>query len=172
MTVVVDDILGAMFDFDIAGTSLMPLLLSFIAMFGVGGLFATQFLDVHGGQAALIGTVFGLVGMGIAYALFSMLRRDQADEPFSTSDLVGDDAYVAVGDPGRSLRQRPGQEGGADPRVQRHGQRRYRVRDDCPRVGCRRARADRRTTSRSASPAAPPADQASPKMGTDRAADL
>ena len=99
LTVLLDDILGAVFDFDIAGTSLMPLLLSFIAMFGVGGLFATEILDVHGGQAALIGTIFGLIGMGIAYVLFSFLRRAQADEPFSTSDLVGDDAYVAVSIP-------------------------------------------------------------------------
>ena len=99
LTVLLDDILGAVFDFDIAGTSLMPLLLSFIAMFGVGGLFATEILNVHGGQAAIVGTIFGLIGMGIAYVLFSMLRRAQADEPFSTSDLVGDDAYVAVGIP-------------------------------------------------------------------------
>lgn len=99
LTVLVDDILGAVFDFDIAGTSLMPLLLSFIAMFGVGGLFATEILDLHGGQAALVGTVFGLFGMGIAYTLFTLLRRAQADEPFSTSDLIGDDAYVAVGIP-------------------------------------------------------------------------
>ena len=99
LTVLLDDILGAVFDFDIAGTSLMPLLLSFISMFGVGGLFATEIMGVHGGQAALIGTIFGLIGMGIAYVLFSLLRRAQADEPFSTSDLVGDDAYVAVGIP-------------------------------------------------------------------------
>ena len=77
----------------------MPLLLSFVSMFGVGGLFATQVLDVHGGQAALVGTAFGLVGMGIAYGLFSILRRAEADEPFSTSDLVGDDAFVSVGIP-------------------------------------------------------------------------
>lgn len=99
LTVLLDDIFGAVFDFDIAGTSLMPLLLSFIAMFGVGGLFATEILDVHGGQAALVGTIFGLVGMGIAWVLFSLLRRAQADEPFSTIDLVGDDAYVAVSIP-------------------------------------------------------------------------
>lgn len=99
LTVLLDDIFGAVFDFDIAGASLMPLLLSFIAMFGVGGLFATEILDVHGGQAALVGTIFGLVGMGIAWVLFSLLRRAQADEPFSTSDLVGDDAYVAVSIP-------------------------------------------------------------------------
>ena len=99
LTVLLDDILGAIFHFDVAGTSLMPLLLSFIAMFGVGGLFATEFLDVHGGQAALIGTIFGLAGMGVAFAMFSMLRRAQAEEPFSTSDLIGDDAYVSVGIP-------------------------------------------------------------------------
>ena len=99
LTVLLDDILGAVFDFDIAGTSLMPLLLSFISMFGVGGLFATEILDLHGGQAAIVGTIFGLIGMGIAYTLFTLLRRSQADEPFSTHDLIGDDAYVAVGIP-------------------------------------------------------------------------
>ena len=56
----------------------MPLLLSFVSMFGVGGLFATQVLDVHGGQAAIVGAVFGLAGMGIAYGLFSVLRRAEA----------------------------------------------------------------------------------------------
>jgi len=99
ITVLLDDILGAIFDFDIGGVSLMPLLLSFVSMFGVGGLFATQVLDVHGGQAAIVGTAFGLVGMGIAYGLFSLLRRAEADEPFSMGDLVGDTAFVSVGIP-------------------------------------------------------------------------
>ena len=99
ITVLVDDILGAIFDFDIGGVSLMPLLLSFVSMFGVGGLFATQVLDVHGGQAAIWGAGFGLVGMGIAYGIFSALRRAEAPEPFSTKDLVGDDAYVQVAIP-------------------------------------------------------------------------
>jgi hypothetical protein len=52
ITVLVDDILGAIFSFDVGGVSLMPLILSFVSMFGVGGLFATQVMDVHGGQAA------------------------------------------------------------------------------------------------------------------------
>lgn len=99
ITVLVDDILGAVFDFDVGGVSLMPLLLSFVSMFGVGGLFATQVLDVHGGQAALWGTGLGVVGLGIAYALFSMLRRAEAPEPFSTRDLIGHDAYVQVAIP-------------------------------------------------------------------------
>lgn len=99
ITVLLDDILGAVFHFDVGGVSLMPLLLSFISMFGVGGLFATQVLDIHGGQAAIVGTAFGLAGMGIAYGLFGVLRRAEAPEPFSMEDLVGDTAFVSVGIP-------------------------------------------------------------------------
>jgi membrane protein implicated in regulation of membrane protease activity len=99
VTVLVDDILGAIFDFDVGGVSLMPLLLSFVSMFGVGGLFATQVLDVHGGQAAMWGVGFGLAGMAIAYLIFSALRRAESPPPFSTRDLVGSDAYVQVGIP-------------------------------------------------------------------------
>ncbi len=99
ITVLVDDILGAVFDFDVGGVSLMPLLLSFVSMFGVGGLFATQVLDVHGGQAAAWGGGFGLVGLAIAYFIFSALRRAEAPAPFSTRDLIGHDAYVQTGIP-------------------------------------------------------------------------
>lgn len=99
ITVVVDDILGAVLHLDIGGVSLMPLLLSFVSMFGVGGLFATQVLDVHGGQAAMIGAGFGLVGLAIAYLMFGVLRRAEAPAPFSTRDLIGDDVYVSVGIP-------------------------------------------------------------------------
>ncbi len=99
VTVLVDDILGAVFDFDVGGVSLMPLLLSFVSMFGVGGLFATQVLDVHGGQAAAWGGGFGIIGLAIAYFIFSALRRAEAPEPFSTRDLVGHEAYVQVGIP-------------------------------------------------------------------------
>ena len=99
ITVLVDDILGAIFDFDVGGVSLMPLLLSFVSMFGVGGLFATQVLGVHGGQAAMWGGGFGVVGLLIAYVIFSTLRRAEAPSPFSTSDLVGHEAFVQVGIP-------------------------------------------------------------------------
>ena len=104
VTVLVDDILGGILDalhigFDIGGVSLMPLLLGFVSMFGVGGLFATRVLDVHGGQAAAWGGGFGIVGLAIAYFIFSALRRAEAPAPFSTSDLVGHDAYVQVGIP-------------------------------------------------------------------------
>ncbi len=99
ITVLLDDILGAIFDFDVGGVSLMPLLLSFVSMFGVGGLFATQVLDVHGGIAAAWGGGFGVIGLGLAYGIFSTLRRAEAPEPFSTTDLIGHDAFVQVGIP-------------------------------------------------------------------------
>jgi membrane protein implicated in regulation of membrane protease activity len=108
ITVLVDDILGGILDalsidFDIGGVSLMPLALAFVSMFGVGGLFATQVLDVHGGQAAIVGTVFGAAGFGVVYFLFSAMRRSEGAQPFSTRDLVGRDAYVGVGIPAGRL---------------------------------------------------------------------
>ena len=104
ITVLVDDILGGILDilhidFDIGGVSLMPLLLGFVSMFGVGGLFATQVLDIHGGSAAIIGTLSGLIGFAIVYFMFSALRRSEGRNPFSTASLVGHSASVAVGIP-------------------------------------------------------------------------
>lgn len=104
VSVLVDDILGGILDalnigFDIAGVSLMPLALAFVSMFGVGGLFATQVLDVHGGTAAVIGSLFGAGGFGVAFVLFSVMRRSEGATPFSTASLIGRDAFVGVGIP-------------------------------------------------------------------------
>jgi membrane protein implicated in regulation of membrane protease activity len=104
ITVLVDDVLGGLLDFlnigfDIGGVSLMPLLLAFVSMFGVGGLFATRTLDIHGAGAAGIGVMFGGAGFLIAYVLFNLFRRAEGAKPFSTSDLVGRSALVAVGIP-------------------------------------------------------------------------
>ncbi len=102
ITVVFDDILGGILDafgLEVGGTSVTPLLLGFIAMFGAGGLLATQVFDIHGGQAALVATVFGIIGAGIAGGLFAWLRRSESEEPFSLEDLVGGSAYVSVAIP-------------------------------------------------------------------------
>jgi membrane protein implicated in regulation of membrane protease activity len=99
ITVLVDDVIGGLldhFDIGIGGASLMPLLLSFVSMFGVGGLFATQVLGLHGAAAAGVGVVFGLAGAALAFALFGFMKRSEAPDPFSTEDLVGHDAFVAV----------------------------------------------------------------------------
>jgi membrane protein implicated in regulation of membrane protease activity len=102
LTVVLDDFLGGIFDalhLDIGGTSITPILLAFVAMFGAGGLFGTQVLDLHEGQAAVVGIGFGLVGAVFAGLLFGFLRRSESPEPFKIEDLVGDQAHVAVAIP-------------------------------------------------------------------------
>ena len=104
VTVLVDDVLGGILDsfnigFDLGGVSLMPLLLAFVSMFGVGGLMATQVFDIHGGQAAIVGTGFGVAGFGLTFLLFKAFRSSEGANPFSTSDLVGKDALVAVAIP-------------------------------------------------------------------------
>lgn len=99
VTVLVDDVLGGIFDaldISIGGASLMPLLLSFVSMFGVGGLFATQVLGLHQGAAAAVGVLFGVAGAALAILLFGFMKRSEAPNPFSTADLIGHDAFVAV----------------------------------------------------------------------------
>ncbi len=108
VTVIFDDILGGILDalhigFEVGGTSLAPLLIAFVAMFGVGGLFATQIIDVHGGQAALVGTGFGGAGVALVLLLFNTFRRAEGKAPFSLDDLVGRIATVAVAIPAGRL---------------------------------------------------------------------
>lgn len=102
VTVVFDDVLGGLLDgfgFDIGGTSITPILLGFVGMFGAGGLFATQLLDMHAGPAAIVGIIAGFGGAALAGAIFGVLRRSESEEPFKLADLVGDSAYVSVAIP-------------------------------------------------------------------------
>lgn len=108
ITVLLGDILGGILDgigieFDLGGVSLIPLLLAFVAMFGVGGLIGTEALGLSSGPASLVGAVSGATGAGIVYAIFSFLRRAEAPEAFSLAELVGRNGRVTVGIPaGRS----------------------------------------------------------------------
>jgi membrane protein implicated in regulation of membrane protease activity len=77
----------------------MPLLLGFVSMFGVGGLFSTQVLGLDPGRASLVGAVTGAGGSAVVYLMFGMLRRAEAPEAFSLNDLVGQTARVSVGIP-------------------------------------------------------------------------
>ncbi len=108
VTVVLDDVLGGILDafhidFSIGGISLMPPLLAFIAMFGVGGIFATQVLDMHGAPAAAVGVGFGVVGFAVAFLLFRALRRAEGARPFAIGDLVGRTGSVSVAIPAGRL---------------------------------------------------------------------
>ena len=102
ITVLLDDILGGLLDFldfDVGGSSLMPLLLAFVAMFGVGGLFGTQVLGLSSAMAAVVGVVSGVSGAILAWVMFRFLRNSVTESPFSQEDLIGRDAYVSVGIP-------------------------------------------------------------------------
>jgi membrane protein implicated in regulation of membrane protease activity len=101
VTVLLDDVLGGLLDaihvdFSIGGVSLMPPLLAFIAMFGVGGIFASQVLNLHGGPAALVGVAFGVAGFAVAFFLFRALKRAEGSRPYSIGDLVGQQGSVSV----------------------------------------------------------------------------
>lgn len=101
ITVLLDDLLGGLLNFlhiglDLGGVTLMPLLLGFLSMFGVGGLFGTQLFNLAAGPASLVGLVFGLVGAGIVWAVFGFLRRAEAPAAFGLNDMVGQRGRVTV----------------------------------------------------------------------------
>src|ERR1700716_634769 len=67
LTLIVDDIFGGLLGavplgFDVAGVSPTPMLLGFIAMFGVGGLFGLHGLNAGPGVATITGVIAGLLG--------------------------------------------------------------------------------------------------------------
>jgi len=101
LTVLLDDLLGGVLsflhlDFDLGGVTLMPLLLGFISMFGVGGLFGTEVFDLQPGAASLLGVGFGVVGAGVVSLVFSFLRRAEAPPAFGLGELVGQRGRVTV----------------------------------------------------------------------------
>lgn len=100
ITVLLDDVIGSVFEgIDIGGSSLMPLLLAFVAMFGIGGLFGTQVLGLSGAAASVVGAICGSLGAAVAFFLFRFLKNSVTPPPFTPQDLVGTDAYVSVAIP-------------------------------------------------------------------------
>ena len=106
LAVFFDDILGGLLDavnidVDLGGVSLMPVLLGFVAMFGVGGLIGTRLLGLPTAPATVVGLVSGVAGSSIVFAVFNFLKRSEAPGAFSLQDLVGSKARVAVAIPAR-----------------------------------------------------------------------
>ena len=104
LTLIVDDIFGGLLGaihlgFDVAGVSPTPMLLGFIAMFGVGGLFGLHSLNAGPGGATAVGTVAGLLGAGVVFGAFKALRQAESTETFSLQDMVGSTGRVSVGIP-------------------------------------------------------------------------
>ncbi len=104
LTLIVDDIFGGLLGaihlgFDVAGVSPTPLLLGFISMFGVGGLFGLHSLGVGVGGATLSGVVAGALGTGVVFGAFKILRQAESSESFSLQDMVGSTGRVSVAIP-------------------------------------------------------------------------
>src|SRR3979409_2478736 len=92
LTLIVDDIFGGLLGalhlgFDIAGVSPTPLLLGFVAMFGAGGLFGLHSLHLAGGAATLVAAAAGIVGAGVAFGAFEVLKQAESTDSFSLEDM-------------------------------------------------------------------------------------
>jgi len=104
LTLIVDDIFGGLLGaihvgFDVAGVSPTPMLLGFIAMFGVGGLFGLHSLNAGPGGATVVGVISGLIGAGVVFGAFKALRSAESTETFSLQDMIGSTGRVSVGIP-------------------------------------------------------------------------
>ena len=104
LTLIVDDIFGGLLGaihlgFDVAGVSPTPMLLGFVAMFGIGGLFGLHGLSAGVGVATLVGVVAGLVGSGVVFGAFKVLRQAESSDTFSLQEMIGSTGRVSVGIP-------------------------------------------------------------------------
>src|SRR5712691_11108619 len=104
LTLVLDDIfsgiLGAIhLGFDVAGVSPTPMLLGFIAMFGVGGLFGLHGIGAGVGGATLAGIVAGILGSVVVFAAFKVLKQAESSDTFSLEEMIGSTGRVSVGIP-------------------------------------------------------------------------
>ena len=101
LTLIFDDLFGGIlnaihFGFDLGGVSPTPVLLGFVAMFGVGGLAGLHTFGQGPGGATGIGFAAGVVGAGIVLGAFKALQRAESTESFSLSDMVGSSGRVSV----------------------------------------------------------------------------
>jgi membrane-bound ClpP family serine protease len=104
LTLIFDDLLGGFLGaihlgFDLGGVSPTPILLGFIAMFGIGGLLGVHSFGAGIGGATLIAVVAGLFGAAVVFGSFKVLRQAESTETFSLQDMVGATGRVSVGIP-------------------------------------------------------------------------
>ena len=87
--------IGALHLHSIDNATLWPMILGFLAMFGIGGLFGIA-LGADGAVQSLLGLAAGTAASVLVFAIFSALRRAQGREPTALRDLVGRSARVVV----------------------------------------------------------------------------
>ena len=75
--------------------SATPILLGFLAMFGIGGLLGGALQQDAAGQL-LIAVGFGVGGASLAFGIFAALGRAEGHRPTALRELVGRHAVVTV----------------------------------------------------------------------------
>jgi membrane protein implicated in regulation of membrane protease activity len=104
LTLIFDDLFGGIFGalhlgFDVTGASPTPILLGFVAMFGLGGLFGLHSLVLSVTWSTIIALASGSLGGLVVLGAFRVLNNAASSTTFSLSDMVGTTAYVSVGIP-------------------------------------------------------------------------
>src|SRR5438067_12051141 len=104
LTLIFDDLLGGFlnaihFGLDLGGVSPTPVLLGFVAMFGVGGLLGIHGFGIGIGLATLVGVVAGVIGAAVVLMAFRFLRQAESTDTFSLQDMVGSTGRVSVAIP-------------------------------------------------------------------------
>jgi hypothetical protein len=105
LTLIFDDIFGGLLNvfhlggLDFGGVSPTPVVLGFLAMFGIGGLFGVHSLGLGTGLATLIGGGAGIIGGGVVLGAFKVLAGAESTESFSLQEMVGSSGRVSVGIP-------------------------------------------------------------------------
>src|SRR5256885_7842465 len=104
LTLIFDALFGGFLNaihlgFDLGGVSPPPLVLGFVAMFGIGGLIGEYSFGLGVGPATIVGVIAGLLGAGVVFGSFKALRQAESTDTFSLEDMVGSTGRVAVGIP-------------------------------------------------------------------------
>ncbi len=104
LTLIFDDLFGGLLNaihlgFDLGGVSPTPVLLGFVAMFGIGGLIGLHSFNAGVGVATLIGVVAGLLGAGVVFGAFRALGQAESTTSFSLQDMIGSTGRVSVAIP-------------------------------------------------------------------------
>jgi membrane-bound ClpP family serine protease len=105
LSILLGDVLDV-FDFDLGdGVSATPILFTAIAAFGGGGLLAIKAAEVSQGKSVLVGLASAFVLGGLALGFFRVLGKQEAEEAFSATQLVGLEGRCTVAiPPGKSGR--------------------------------------------------------------------
>ena len=74
--------------------TILPIILGFLAMFGIGGLFGAAAFGFGPLGQSLVALGFGAFGAAVAFGLFAALRRAEGREPTALRELVGRRARI------------------------------------------------------------------------------